>query len=329
MRRAVLLAMIVSAGGLWNAEPAQAFHHRMRTTCIAYYPGLYSYPSYCGAVYPPYTYACSYGYPKFCGHRKACWTGRLSCTRPNGPYGYSCGGCGWGCGDACGGGCSFVTGSGCYDGGCGGGDCGFGCDGGCYGGSCGDGCGGCGDGGCMGGCGGCGDGGCVGGCGGGDGGCVGCDTASSAPVGSDEKVLYDGPAPAPSPTEVPAPEADPSASTQRGAFRLTSTQGAAQQDGSGDFARGLRSYREGNMSAASEAFSSATSAEPTNALYQYYQALVTYNQYGADAANQSLAQAIDMERQAPVKNWGRMMERVQGPARLWIEQARREAGLRK
>jgi hypothetical protein len=55
--------------------------------------------------------------------------------------------------------------------------------------------------------------------------------------------------------------------------------------------------------------------------------LAYYNVAGEEAANQWLAQAVELERQAPIANFGRSMERVQGRARLWLEQARRDAGL--
>ncbi|REK06708.1 MAG: hypothetical protein DWQ37_21910 [Planctomycetota bacterium] len=318
MSRAVLLAIVVAVGGMVSADTAQAFHrHRVRTTCIAYYPGLYSFPACCGCTYPPYTYGCSYAFPKFCGARRACWPGYLTCSRSYGPYGYSCGGCAP-CGYSCGG---YGCGS------CGYGDCGMGC-GSC--GSCGMGCGDCGMGcGSCGGCGSC-DGGCVGGSCGGSG-CVGCDSGYSSAGGSyesDEKVIYDGPAPGPGASEVPPPEPDPSASNSRNNFHLTSAR-SASQDASQAFARGLQSYRNGNLGDAQMAFGAATAADPDNALYLYHQALVAYDQYGAEAANDWLARAIDAERESPVKNWGRRMERVQGQVRLWIEQARRQAGLRR
>jgi predicted Zn-dependent protease len=149
---------------------------------------------------------------------------------------------------------------------------------------------------------------------------------------SDEKVLYDGPAPgpvaSPEPAAAPEPTADPSASNQQTNFRLASqTSRNGSGEGSGAFGRGLRSYRDGNMNEALVGFEAAAVAEPQNALYQYYRALAVYNQQGAEAASQWLQQAVELERQAPVANYGKRMERVQGRARLWIEQARAEAGL--
>ena len=81
------------------------------------------------------------------------------------------------------------------------------------------------------------------------------------------------------------------------------------------------------MTSALEAFEAAKAAEPENPLYAYYRALAMYNLYGADAANDWLAQAVTLERDTPIPHWGRRMERVQGRARIWVEQARAAAGI--
>ena len=81
------------------------------------------------------------------------------------------------------------------------------------------------------------------------------------------------------------------------------------------------------MSDAAAAFSAAVTAEPENAVYQYHLALAEYDVHGAEAAADTLAKAVEAERAAPVKDWGRRMERVQGKNRVWVEKARREAGL--
>jgi hypothetical protein len=315
-----------------TASEAKAFHHTIRARCIAYYPGLYSF-GYCGAPCPPppYTFPCNYSYPKYCGPFASCYDGRVTCSP-----GYGGGGCfarhcakkayrrgysGWGTGcglgwGGCGyGGCAPCGYRSCGYGGCCA-SCGDSCGSGCYGGSCGDG-------GCV--SGGCGSGGCVGGNSGG-GTSVGAP-ATGAPVQSDEKVLYDGPAEsAPTNNAPPEPQADPSASLNRNVFQLTS-QISQQRDGSTDFARGLRAYADNNMTQALEAFEAAGQAEPQNAIYSYYKALAMYNLQGADAANEWLAQAVQLERDNPISQWGRKMERVQGRARLWVEQARAAGGV--
>ncbi len=331
MRR-VLLAVMVAAGAVGVlAQEANAFHHKIHTRCIAYYPGLYSF-GYCGAPCPPppYTFPCTYSYPKYCGPFASCYDGRVLCStgKHHGCFArhaakhaakrfYS--GCGYGCGLGYGyGGCGL---RGCAP-------CGYGCRYAC--GGCGD-CGSCGDGCNSGSCGGCATGG---GCAIG-GGCQNWETGSSAGVteggqsyNADEKVLYDGPADkAPSTTPPPTPEPDPSASIFRRPFRLTSVASQQQGDGSKDFALGLRAYLDNNMNGALEAFEASVAAEPQNALYAYYRALAMYNLQGAEGANDSLAQAVELERQTPIAQWGKRMERIQGRARIWIEQARVAGGI--
>lgn len=334
MRR-VMLAVMVAAGAVGVlAQEANAFHHKIHTRCIAYYPGLYSY-GYCGAPCPPppYTFPCTYSYPKYCGPFASCYDGRVLCSTGR-HYGcfarhaakhaakrfYS--GCGYGCGlgYGCCGGCGL---RGCAP-------CGYGC---------GYACGGCGDCGSCGSCGSCGDScgsGCSdGSCGGA--GCQNCDSGVSSGGGTtdggptmqgDEKILYDGPADkAPASTPPPNPEPDPSASIFRRPFQLTSVASQQPGDGSKDFARGLGAYRDNDMNDALQAFDASIAAEPQNALYVYYRALAIYNLQGADAANDSLATAVELERQTPVAQWGKRMERVQGRARIWIEQARAGAGI--
>ena len=92
-------------------------------------------------------------------------------------------------------------------------------------------------------------------------------------------------------------------------------------DGSQAFERGVEQYRDGAHQQALSAFEDATSAEPGNALYQYYQALTLYELSGPDAASDSLRRAVALERQSRVENWGRRMERVQGQKRVWIRGA--------
>jgi tetratricopeptide (TPR) repeat protein len=140
------------------------------------------------------------------------------------------------------------------------------------------------------------------------------------------ETIHDGPPPAPEPAAPPAatPPAEVDAQTtgHQTSFRLASQ---TQASGTAAYARGLRSYWDGNMSEAIAAFDAASAAEPENALYQYYRALAYYNVAGPEGASDWLAQAVEAERQAPVKNWGKSMERVQGSARLWIERARTAA----
>lgn len=140
-------------------------------------------------------------------------------------------------------------------------------------------------------------------------------------VPSGERVIYDGPAAGAPRMQAPTPI--DSVRAPRPLHRLTSYARA----GAGAYERGLSLYREGRGFEAAEQFEAAAQAEPDNALYLYHRALVEHDMYGADAAANALADAVAAEKRQPVANWGQQMERVQGPGRLWIEKARREAGV--
>ena len=202
----------------------------------------------------------------------------------------------------------------------------------------------CGDSGCFdGGCdsGGCADGNCVGGgCANGDCGAGSYDSdydgqvegesvigGEGMPTEGNPKVIYDGPAAgAPQIQQqepVVAPPAGDSAAARQSPHRLASY----RRQVSASFEKGLTLYRERRLTEAANEFQAAVNADPNNALYLYFNALAMYDQHGAEAAGDALQQAIQAERRQPVANWGQAMERVQGQGRLWIEKARRDAGL--
>jgi hypothetical protein len=140
---------------------------------------------------------------------------------------------------------------------------------------------------------------------------------------SQERVIYDGPADGAPRIEENVPTPVDSTSNRRSPHQLASY----SKEGSRSFENGLKLYRDGQLHEAAEQFEQATRAEPGNALYQYHQALAQFDAFGADAAADALQQAVAAERREPIANWGQRMERVQGQGRLWIEKARREAGL--
>jgi hypothetical protein len=69
-------------------------------------------------------------------------------------------------------------------------------------------------------------------------------------------------------------------------------------------------------------FSAATSAAPADAKYAYFHALALYSAGKKAEAEAQVTIAAELEAAAPVANWGRAMERVQGEARMWVEAAR-------
>lgn len=201
--------------------------------------------------------------------------------------------------------------AGCLDG-CG---CDGGCGSGCGDGSCG---GGCGDGACGGGC----SDGCAGCANGGGASCSGC--SGGQPSGGD--VNYDGPAAAdqPAPPPIPNSEASVRGNSQ---YRLVSQSAAGGGNGAAAFDQGLALFRARSFTNALQSFEAAATAEPNNAIYQYYRALTLFDLNGAEAGREALQQAIELEKREAVPHWGKRMERVQGRGRVWIEKARREAGL--
>jgi hypothetical protein len=282
-------AVVAAAIVVSVSASAEAFCHKYRSVPVWF--GVY-YPNCgpCGGCIMPYVASGAYGGYGYCGIGCGCG------------YAYGCGHgcvkapCRWAAHKACKRmlrGCGSCFGA-CFVGGCGS-DCGLACGTGC-----GDGCGGCGDG-CSGGCSGC-----------------------AATGGEAGEVLYDGPAPAE--TNTPPMPQDPSASAHRPLIMLAGLRNS-QGGGSADFEQGLSAYHNGSLDEAARQFEQASSAEPNNALYHYYRALTLHDLYGADAAEDARQQAVEAELREPIQGWGKRMERVQGRSRLWIEKARRQAGL--
>ncbi len=149
------------------------------------------------------------------------------------------------------------------------------------------GCGGCASGDCGSGCSSCGSGG----CGSGDcgGGCSDCGGDAAVSTG---ETLAPTPAAPLAPTAPTSPPPSPEPSARRG-------------------------------SAIRQASLSSTSADA----FDLYFAAVAQRQAGNADADATLAQAVAAEQAQPLQGWGRRMQRVQGNSRLWLEAARRQAGL--
>ena len=152
------------------------------------------------------------------------------------------------------------------------------------------------------------------GCGGGrDFGCdYGCDDCyEGAPAeGALEKMPELKPTPAPAANE---------ASNRRDMFRAV----AHEQIENPSFAQGWLAYRKGNYRLALETLSAVVVTEPHNAAARYGLALSNLQLGDRDAADAALAQAAAVEAEHPIAGYGKLMERVQGRERLWLEAARR------
>ena len=149
-------------------------------------------------------------------------------------------------------------------------------------------------------------------------GSAGCSGCTGGQQGGGD-VIYNGPAAA----DQPAPPAD---TRQRGQprgnsqYRLVSQRATGGgNSGAAAFDQGLASFRARSFTNALQSFEAAATAEPDNAIYQYYRALTSVRPEGAEGGNEALQQAIELEKREAVPHWGKRMERVQGRGRVWIE----------
>ncbi len=91
------------------------------------------------------------------------------------------------------------------------------------------------------------------------------------------------------------------------------------------FVEGLQQYRGGDFENARTSFAQATKLEAEDARYAYFWALAAKQLGNTKQADEALAIAAQREINHPVKGWGKLMERVQGSIRLWLEEARHDA----
>lgn len=85
------------------------------------------------------------------------------------------------------------------------------------------------------------------------------------------------------------------------------------------FAQGREFYWKRRYEAARQAFSEAVRHDPTSALHYYFLGLAQYQLGQVDEAKRSVRTAVELEERHPVADWGRIMERCQGRARVWLE----------
>jgi Flp pilus assembly protein TadD len=90
---------------------------------------------------------------------------------------------------------------------------------------------------------------------------------------------------------------------------------------------GIRSYRSGSYFKAIALLTRATEFDTDDTLSSYFLALSHFQIGDTESARDALRTAVELERRHPIPNWGTRMERIQGRARLWLESARREAGV--
>ena len=91
------------------------------------------------------------------------------------------------------------------------------------------------------------------------------------------------------------------------------------------FADGLRSYWSSKFENAAYKFSQAAKKDGENAMYLYMQALAERRDGEPEDAEATLAAAVQLDTTHPCGNWSRIMQRIQGGDRVWLEAGRKEA----
>jgi hypothetical protein len=156
--------------------------------------------------------------------------------------------------------------------------------------------------------------------------------AAEAPTATPESDPYDSaPAPPAALYNAPAilgamPAAEPQAEEEKPEpVLIVSMQKKAGADAALDlFTSGLKLYSDGAFDAAAREFAAAAELAPAKAKYVYFQALATYQKGDAVAAAELVKTAVSVENANLGESWGRMMERIQGQHRIWLEEARRQ-----
>ena len=98
----------------------------------------------------------------------------------------------------------------------------------------------------------------------------------------------------------------------------------SETDGRDYYLTGMELYRGAQFDLAAKEFDNASQASPDNAKYAYFRALALHCSGQANGAYEALAVAVELEKQSPVENWGRVMSRVQGNVRIWLEDGRKQ-----
>jgi hypothetical protein len=122
---------------------------------------------------------------------------------------------------------------------------------------------------------------------------------------------------------------DPSSPTTEdfgaGALLSATNRDAERAKGQVWFGTGLQFLWGGAYAEAARAFEAASGCAPDDPTYYYFRAISQYAEGRRAVAEQTLVSAVQLEADHPVPNLGRMMQRVQGPERRWMEIARRRA----
>jgi hypothetical protein len=91
------------------------------------------------------------------------------------------------------------------------------------------------------------------------------------------------------------------------------------------FDRGLRRFWKSGYAEAAVAFRAAIERRPDDPTYHYFLALSDYLSGRRKQAERWLARAVELEAEHPAPELGRLLQRVQGPHRRWLQAARIKA----
>ncbi len=91
-----------------------------------------------------------------------------------------------------------------------------------------------------------------------------------------------------------------------------------------EFREGCARYRQQQFDEAIQSLEAAIQADPSEPVFVYVLAMAQFQTQEYEQAEQSVATAVMLEASAPIRAWGQQMESYQGPARGWLEKARRQ-----
>ncbi|MFV2069202.1 MAG: PilZ domain-containing protein [Pirellulales bacterium] len=118
---------------------------------------------------------------------------------------------------------------------------------------------------------------------------------------------------------------DAEAVAVRGPAEVANRVDTDRRRGQTAFHRGRDLLIERRYDQAARSLTRAIEFDAGRPFYYYLLALAQYQLNDTERAVRSVAQAARLEQTHPIQRWGHRMERLQGAARLWLEQARAKA----
>jgi tetratricopeptide (TPR) repeat protein len=117
----------------------------------------------------------------------------------------------------------------------------------------------------------------------------------------------------------------PGAPAIQKSLEFTSTNSAAAKSAERLFAEGMQLFWQQEYKEAIQSLADAAHAAPEKAEYHYFLALSHRRSGGEDEAQKALARATDVEKGHSSPSLNRLLQRVQGKDRIWLEDVRQQA----